>query len=329
MISFSKRLLVTGASGFLGSTIVGLAREAGWKVRALDRNPPMKSEDIEIFVGDIADSGILRKACEGASAIIHAAGLAHVFGPSAKDSDSFNAVNEVGAARVIEAAVATGIRRVVHVSSVSVYGSHTDGMCAESHPCNPAGAYAISKLKAERRAMECVGQSDVSLKILRFATMYGDGDRGNVARLIVALRRGRFVWPGSGLNKKSLIHKVDAARACLRALEKDGEGVEIYNVSAPPVSLQEIVSAICSAMGKPVPRMRIPASLLGVSRIFALIPGKPRSLSESLAKITRDDAYDASLFNSIYNFQTVVALEEGMRHAVNSLLTAQVTHGRP
>jgi nucleoside-diphosphate-sugar epimerase len=314
-----KTLLITGACGFLGSEIVCQAQEAGWAVRAFDCTLRVLPPGIQGIAADISDMVALREALEGCDAVIHAAGLAHVFGRQATDASRFQSVNEVGTARVIEAAVATGIRRIVHVSSVSVYGSHTDGMCAESHPCDPVGAYAVSKWNAERRAMECVGRSDVSLKILRFATMYGDGDRGNVAQLIVALRRGRFVWPGLGLNKKSLIHKVDAARACLRALEKDGERVEIYNVSSPPVSLQEIVSAICSAMGKPVPRMRIPASLIGASRILALIPGKPRSLYESIAKITRDDAYDASLFNSIYDFQTLVSLDEGMRSAVASL----------
>lgn len=77
----SRLLMVTGASGFLGSEIVRLAHSSGWRVRAFDRDRRIQPDGVEIAKGDIADREVLRRACKGASAIIHAAGLAHVFGP--------------------------------------------------------------------------------------------------------------------------------------------------------------------------------------------------------------------------------------------------------
>ena len=188
--------MVTGASGFLGSEIVRLARTMGWRVRALVRNPQKHVEGVEIIQGDIADSVVLRRACEGVSAVVHAAGLAHVFGPAAKDFARFHAVNAAGTAKLIDAAVEAGVPHIVLVSSVSVYGDYPGMMCDETVPCHPKGSYATSKWQAEIEATERIIAVQASLTILRFATIYGEGDPGNVARLVGALDRSRFIWPG-------------------------------------------------------------------------------------------------------------------------------------
>jgi nucleoside-diphosphate-sugar epimerase len=319
VISFSKRLLVTGAFGFLGSRIVSLAREAGWQVRALDRCPRPQIEEVETFVGDIGDSALLRKASEGVTAIIHAAGLAHVFGPNAKDSESFNSVNEVGTGHVVDVALESGVSHIVLVSSVSVYGGYHGAQCDETLPCHPQGPYAISKWRGELMAAERIAKGQGSLTILRFATIYGEGDRGNVKKLIGALDSGRFIWPGSGLNHKSLIYKDDAARACLRALEYPVSGTQIYNVSAQPVTMREIVSAICQALGRPVPHLGIPLVVLKAVGAISSRMGDPGQLGQRLEKFIHDDVYDGSRFESTFAFRPAISLSEGMRREVDYL----------
>jgi len=311
--------MVTGASGFLGSEIVRLARTAGWRVRALVRNPRKQVEGIEIIQGDIADSLVLRRACEGVSAIVHAAGLAHVFGPEAKDPTRFNAVNEAGTGNVVDAALESGVPHIVLVSSVSVYGSYSGAKCNETVPCHPQGPYAISKWRGELKATERITRGRGSLTILRFATIYGEGDRGNVAKLIGALDRGRFIWPGSGLNQKSLIYKEDAARACLRALEYTVSGTEIFNVSAQSATMREIVSAICQALGRPIPRLGIPSVLLKAAEAMSRRMGDPGQLGQRLQKFIHDDVYDGSKFEATFDFWPAISLSEGMRREVNFL----------
>ena len=322
MTSFSNGLLVTGASGFLGSRIVGLAREAGWQVRALDRSPRTQNDEVDTLVGDIGDSALLRKACEGVTAIVHAAGLAHVYGSRAKDSDSFNAVNEVGTGHVVDVALESGVPHIVLVSSVSVYGSYHGAQCNETVPCHPQSPYAISKWRGELRAAERIAKGQGSLTILRFATIYGEGDRGNVAKLIGALDRERFIWPGSGLNHKSLIYKDDAARACLCALEYPVSGTQIYNVSAQPATMREIVSSICQALGRPVPHLGIPLALLKTVGAISCRIGDPGQLGQRLEKFIHDDVYDGSRFDSTFDFHPVISLSEGMRREV-AFLQAQ------
>ena len=322
MISPSKLLFVTGASGFLGSRIVGLAREAGWQVRALDRSPQSQIKEVEIFIGDIGDSALLRKASEGVTAIVHAAGLAHVFGSSARDSNSFNTVNEVGTGHVVDVALESGVPHIILVSSVSVYGDYHGAQCNETVPCHPQSPYAVSKWRGELRAAERIAKGQGSLTILRYATIYGEGDRGNVAKLIGALDNGRFIWPGSGLNHKSLIYKDDAARACLCALEHPVSGTQIFNVSAQPVTMREIVSAICQALGRPVPHLRIPLDLLKAVGAISCRMGDPGQLGHRLEKFIHDDVYDGARFESTFDFRPATSLSEGMRREV-AFLQAQ------
>jgi len=311
--------MVTGASGFLGSQIVDLAREAGWHVRAFDRSPRIPAEGAEMFLGNIGDIGMLRIACEGVSAIVHAAGLAHVFGPGAKDAALFNAVNEAGTGNVVDAALDAGVSNIVLVSSVSVYGSYAGANCDESQPCRPQGPYATSKWRGELKAIERMEKARGSLTILRFATIYGEGDRGNVAKLIGALDRRRFIWPGSGQNQKSLIYKEDAVRACLCALERPVSGIEVFNVSARPATMREVVSAICQALGRPIPRLQIPSAFLRAACAMSRSMGDPGQLGQRLEKFIHDDVYDGSRFESTFDFRPAISLSEGIRREVEFL----------
>jgi nucleoside-diphosphate-sugar epimerase len=146
--------------------------------------------------------------------------------------------------------------------------------------------------------------------------MFGEGDRGNVAKLIAALDRGRFLWPGSGKNQKSLIYNDDAAWACLRALEPLGTGIDIFNVSAPAVTMREIVTAICQALGCRVPRLSVPRPLLYAASTISDLLGDPRGLREQLRKFIRDDVYSGSKFEAAYDFRPAVPLSEGIQREV-------------
>lgn len=319
MIPASKRILVTGATGFLGSRVVELARRAGWAVRTLERTPRASIDNREVFIGDISNRALLRQACEGVFAVVHAAGRAHQFGRNANDAAAFNAVNDTGVANLVDAAVECGVPHVVLASSVSVYGNYPGSACTETVPCSPRGAYAVSKWQGELRAMERMATASASLAILRFATIYGEGDRGNVAKLITAIGRRRFIWPGPGRNQKSLIYVEDAARACLCPLERAAPGIEIYNVSGPPATMRQIVAAISHALGRPVPRLGIPFALLNAAGAVSHRIGDPGHLNLRLQKFIHDDVYDGTKFDRAFNFSITVPLAEGLRRQVEAM----------
>ena len=213
-------VLITGAKGFLGSEIVRQAVAAQLPVRATDKYVESLTPDVDHRPADILDLSSLKSVFHNVSVVIHAAGLAHIFDKTKGVTAPFKAINEQGTANVAYAAAEAGVRHFILISSVSVYGPFTQGTYDESVPCRPEGPYAESKYQAEQRAIEIAQQSGMALTILRLATLYGEGDPGNVARLMRTIDRGRFIWVGDGSNRKSLLYKGDAARAILAVLQQ-------------------------------------------------------------------------------------------------------------
>jgi nucleoside-diphosphate-sugar epimerase len=192
-------------------------------------------------------------------------------------------------------------------------------MYDENTPCNPVWPYALSKYNAELQAIEIARESGMALTILRLATLYGEGDPGNVGRLMRTLDRGHFFWIGDGSNRKSLLYKGDAARACMAVAERSASGINIYNVSAPACTMREIVAGITAALGKyPFP-VRVPASpALLLSRHLSRIPNRHMaSIYQSVKKWLAEDVYDTHRFEEAYGFQTKTSLEDGLKREVD------------
>lgn len=301
-----ERLVVTGATGFLGSEIVRQAARKGIAVRALARNPALLPDGLDAAVGDVRNPQDLRRALDGREAVIHAAGLAHGRGRSATDYES---VNAAGAENVLRAAAEAGLHRVVLVSSVSVYGGSSGETRDEDDDCHPVGAYASSKYRAELRAIEIAKKRGVDLVVLRLATLYGEEDPGNVARLIRGIDRGHFVMLGSGENRKSLLHRQDAARACLEAVRKASSGVHVYNVVGTVARMAEIMSIVALRLGRQP--LQIPLSDRIVSGLARLTG------SNRLRTFFRDDVYDGSRFEREVGFRPRIPLQQGLNREVD------------
>jgi nucleoside-diphosphate-sugar epimerase len=315
----SDRILVTGAAGFLGSAIVRQAIGAGLKVTATDLAAGMTIPGVDLVHADILHAPDLTKLFDGVDCVCHAAGLAHVFDPVAASKAPFHAVNVEGAENVARIAAERGVKQFVFISSVSVYGGAAHGI-DESAPCRPEGAYAESKLEAEGRLVELCQKSGMRLVILRLATLYGEGDPGNVARLIGALARGRFLWVGRGENRKSLLHRDDAARACMAVIASPASGIDVYNVSAPACKMKEIVGMIGRALGREIPSWHVPASLALHSakavKCLSFNRGRFGAIHATVQKWLADDEYNAEKFKKAFHYRTEVGLEEGIAREV-------------
>jgi nucleoside-diphosphate-sugar epimerase len=313
-----KTVLVIGANGFLGKAIVSQLQKASFTVCATDLGSASVACGITYQKADITRSEELMFAIGDAATVINAAGLAHIFTPGARSDEEFYQINEIGAENVARAAAQAGARHLILISSVSVYGPYTWSLYDENSPCHPVGPYSISKYHAELKAIDVAEKSGMALTILRLATLYGEGDPGNVARLISALDQERFVWIGDGTNRKSLLYKEDAARACMTVASSPPAGTHIYNVSAPPCTVREIVDGITDALGKrPLP-LRIPGSLaLGLSRILSKFPNRRLvGIHQAVQKWMAEDVYDTSRFERDYEFCSQVGVREGLRREV-------------
>lgn len=310
-------VLVTGASGFLGREIAGQLLARGLEVRGLSRTPSGIG-GVGETLGDIRDREIVRRAVSGIGTVIHAAGRAHVFGPGANDPEPFREVNERGTAIVCEEATRAGVFHIVYVSTVAVYGR--SGSTEES-PCEPIDAYGSSKWRGELEARRICSGTDTSLTVLRLATAFGRNDRGNTSRLIGAIRRGRFVWLGKGKNRKSLIHRRDAARACVVAVENVPDSEAIYNVSGEGVAMRRIVEMIGGAAGRKVPRLFVPVApvrmVLALGDRLAGERGRVARWRRLVEKWIAEDVYPGERFCLETGFEFEVGLREGIEEQLS------------
>ena len=314
-------VLVTGAAGFLGSAIVYCLQTAGRTVRCTDVLSPPPIELPSYAPVDLTDPAAAEPLLQGVGAIIHAAGLTQQFRRSPEGVRALFAVNVDATEMLARAAVAAQIEHFVLISSVAVYGVHSSTPCVETTVCHPVDPYAKSKYEAEQAVIRSVRQSNMRVTILRLATVFGERDRGNVARLMRLIDLGRFVWIGNGSNRKTLIHRDDAARAAAMALARDhGEQVEIYNVCASARTMREVVAGLASAMQRRTPRWHIPATWArrgtGVASLLAGNRGPTASLRNSVKRWLDDDLYDGRKFQQDFGFSPQVPLAEGLRREV-------------
>ena len=313
-------VLITGAAGFLGRGIVREAAGAGLCVRAVDLLDSRFDAPVEYSKVNILDAVGLRRAMTGVAAVIHAAGLAHGFGRRRPDREAFRRINEDGTENVAQTAIEAGVPHLVLVSSVSVYGGSPPGGADEATECRPREPYSESKLRVERRAREITDRAGMQLTILRLATLYGEADPGNIGRLMRWIDSGRFLWIGHGLNQKSLLHRDDAARACLLALRALAPGASVFNVSAPPCRVRDIVDGLARFLGRKVPRLHIPQQV--ALRLAAQLSfprrkqGQPTGIQSSLQKWLADDVYLSTRFEQAYRFKPQIGLEEGLQREV-------------
>ena len=315
-----SRILVTGAKGFLGSEIVRQSSNLGVMVRATDVGDSPPFHGVDFCRADILDTNSLKPSMRDIECVIHAAGLAHIFDKSKVAQTSLKATNEIGTANVAQAAAAAGVNYFILISSVSVYGPFTRGSYNETNDCYPEGAYAESKYQAEQRAIEVAQKSGMNLAILRLATAYGEGDPGNVGRLMRTIDRRSFIWIGYGSNRKSLIHREDVACACMAVLQNPPNGINIYNVSAPPCTMREIVEGLSAALDRQIPGWCIPAplalNLTGLAARLLNSSGRLETLHDTIQKWLANDIYDTSKFEKTFGFRTQVELNEGLSREV-------------
>jgi len=313
-------ILVTGATGFLGTQIVSELVTAGHRVRTIGRRPAEQIQLPEYQRCDLESATNLTPLLQGVDCIIHAAGLAHLFRPTPHDAHRFRKINVRATQNLFEAASRAGVSHFVFVSSMSVYGrQQTSDALTESQGCNPESEYARSKLEAEQYLLRRCAETCVTTTIVRPSTIYGAGDKGNILRLVKSIDSGRFVWIGSGQNRKSLIHVSDAAAGCVEiANAPQSCRGKTYNLTAASCSMNDIVSAICDCLHRPYPRIRIPANpckiglgLLSVSKSKSVI-----SIKNTVEKWLSNDVLDGSLMRSELGFTPKVSLVDGMNDEV-------------
>jgi len=256
------RVLVTGASGFIGSAIVRAFLSSGYPVRALIRSTSPRQNlqglDIECVEGDICNAGAVERAMSGICYLAHAAADYRLW---ARDPDAIIRTNVEGTRTVMNAARTAGVERIVYTSSVATLALQPAGEAADESmslsEIDAVGTYKRSKVIAERLVDELVAQDGLPVMIVNPSTPIGPRDirPTPTGRIIIEAAAGRM--PGfvdTGLN---LVHVDDVASGHVAALERGTPG-ERYILGGDNVMLAQMLSDIALLVGRRPPRLKLP-----------------------------------------------------------------------
>ncbi len=314
----------------MGPRVVELLRHSGYRVRAFSRRPVkgLLAPGVDLQCGDIADPAAVDTAMAGVSLVIHLAALLHVVDDAPQLHQEFDRVNCIGTQHVVDAAVRHGVERVVHFSTISVYGTGDGSVFHEDSPVNPVSAYAKTKLAGERIVLNAVRQDGRPLgTVLRLAAVYGSRVKGNYDQLLRALARGWFVPVGEGRNRRSLVYDRDVARAALVAATHPAAAGRLYNVSdAQPHELREIIATICHALGRKPPRIVMPVGLARAAAAVAedgaqMFGLKSQFRRSTIDKYLEDIAVDNTRIRAELRFEPTYDLTAGWAEAVREVIS--------
>ncbi len=268
----SERVLLTGATGFLGSAIARALLAAGHGVRALVRpatpRDALAGLDVACLPGDLTDPASIARAMEGCGAVIHCAADYRIWVP---DPARMALVNVAGTEAVMRAALAAGCRRVVHVSSVATLRPRPDGSPADeadaAAPDQAIGPYKRSKTEAERLVERLVAEAGLPAVIVNPSTPIGPRDRRPTptGRLILEAARGKMpAYVDTGLN---LVHVDDVAAGCVAGLAHGVVG-ERHILGGQDVPLGALLGHIAAGLGRRAP-LRLPRAPLWPAAVAA------------------------------------------------------------
>ena len=321
----ARRVLVTGASGFVGQPLCQALASRGSLVRSATRRIPA-TEGLEhprlaeqVPIGNITSTTDWTAALRDVTTVVHLAARVHVMHDRAADPlADFRAVNVEGTRALAEQAVRHGVRRLVFVSSIKVNGESTAVEGAEpsesvarsafreSDDAQPQDPYAVSKWEAEQALREIAARSNLEVVIVRPPLVYGPHVKGNLLRLMQLIQRG-VPLPFRGVrNQRSLIsvwNLVDALVQCVKQPQAAGQ---TYLVSdGRDLSTEQLVRGLAAGLNKDPLLFSIPA---GAGRFAARLVGKSAVWDRLFGSLV----VDSSKIRRELNWQPPIAPEDGL-----------------
>jgi 2-alkyl-3-oxoalkanoate reductase len=289
------RVLITGASGFVGQAAARALLSEGHEVRGLTRDPTRtQTVGVQRVLGSIGDPNSIASAATACDAIVHAAGITSLGAPERV----LRWVHIAGTENVLRAARHVGVGRVLHMSCADVSLSRDDRMHWDetrvlAHP--PIGAFASSKLMAEEIALSA---SDDRLEVcaLRPALLWGPGDAQGLSQLQHELQRGGVMLYDQGRNVLGTTHIDNLTQAVLKALRaQDAPGRAYYITDGEFLEAREFYTRVLSALGLPV---QFAQRSLSMALLRARLSGKlgltPRTSEAQILRRAKSALFDLS-----------------------------------
>jgi len=219
------KVLVTGAAGFLGGHLVDMLVERGDEVRALVRPEEEASrlyqlDGVEVVRGDLTSPPSLKRAVQGVQRVYNVAAKTGPWGLE----DVYRAINVQGLADLVHASMDAGVQRIVHTSSITVYGHHLQGIVTEDDPFSAEdNPYSRTKLAGEKLIANLVRDNNAPVVIVRPGWIYGPRDIASFGRFVALVESGKGFIIGSGQNIVPVVYVRDVAQGLIKAGEAGDE----------------------------------------------------------------------------------------------------------
>lgn len=257
-----KRVLVTGANGFVGAVLSRQLVRAGYDVRAATRKGGRENVEVEdrVEVGEINSDTQWHKALDGVDSVIHLAARAHKFGDASVNSVLYTETNARGTVNLVRQSARFGVRRFILLSTVKVNGEATQGVSFTSSDLrHPIGPYAVSKAESETGALTVSALTNMDVAVVRSPIIYGPGVKGNFLRLLQWIDKERLLPLGSVCNQRSMVSVLNLSDLLMRLVEADVGRESIWMVSdGEDMSTPELVRRIAYLMDRRVKLLPAP-----------------------------------------------------------------------
>lgn len=303
-------VLVTGATGFIGSAMITRLLAEGKETRVTGRRVLVGeqlpwSAEVDYRVLDLARSDSeWTDAIDGADTLIHTMGLAHVVMP---DMHAFRAVNNYGTARLARLAAQTGVKRFVYLSSVKVNGERTEGMrFSTSSLPSPQDPYGISKWEAEQALARISTETGMETTIIRPPLVYGPGVKGNFRRLIDLIASGIPLPLAAVSNSRSLVSLANLISAVtLCATHKRAAGKTYLVSDGEDLSTPDLIGRLAASLGR-VPRLwPCPPAMLRIA-------GAALGQNEAVSRLTDSLLVDSRLIREELGWTPPQSVNDGL-----------------
>ena len=280
---------MTGGTGFIGSRVIARLRSRGDEVVALVRDPSkataLLDQGVELVEGDLSSADAIKRASEGADGVFHI-GAVYKVGIPKKERPAMWDANVAGTERILDAAEAAGVKRLVYVSTGNVFGDTKGQVVDETYERKLTDGflsyYDETKFRSHELVKERISRG-APIVIVQPGVVYGPGDHSEVGNLIDQLRTGKLkmrMFPQAGYN---FVFVDDVADGIVLAYDKGTVG-ESYLLGGEVGTMDDLYEATAAALGKKPPKLAMPVALAKVSAplgpVIGPVMGFPPNMRE-------------------------------------------------
>ena len=321
-----KNILVTGATGFIGSYLLPILSQQKFQITAAVRKNLSQSlsRPIRIVkVGNIDEKTNWQEALEGIDIVIHLAARAHIINETIPNPEAeFIKVNTQGTANLIQQSIQAGVKHFIFISSIGAMTTQSDRILTENSPCHPDSPYGRSKLQAEQALINLAKDSNMTWTIIRPTLVYGPGNPGNMERLMKLIKRGLPLPFGAIKNRRSFVFVGNLVAAIITCLDHPNAANQIFLISDnQAVSTPQLIRLIAQQIQQPCRLLPVPTTLLRFlgylgDRVESItgknLPFNSYNIDRLLGSLTVDSSY----IQKTLDWQPPFTLEQGLAQTI-------------